>query len=125
MSRIYSKKIKKSQLKSFNLKKLLFSSTVTIGVFLPSNIVCKPLINPQLNEINQYFQKSFISKAVEKTGASVVTIDTQRYVRKRQFPRNSQLFLDPYFERFFGLDLPKDNQPVSYTHLTLPTKRIV
>ena len=111
MSRIYSKKIKKSQLKSFNLKKLLLSSTVTIGVFLPSNIVCKPLINPKFNEINQYSQKSFISKAVEKTGSSVVTIDTQRYVRKRQFPRNSQLFLDPYFERFFGLDLPKDNQP--------------
>ena len=111
MSRIYSKKIKKSQLKSFNLKKLLFSSTVTIGVFLPSNIVCKPLINPKFNEINQYSQKSFISKAVEKTGSSVVTIDTQRYVRKRQFPRNSQLFLDPYFERFFGLDLPNDNQP--------------
>ena len=111
MSRIYSKKIKKSQLKSFNLKKLLLSSTVTIGVFLPSNIVCKPLINSKFNEINQYSQKSFISKAVEKTGSSVVTIDTQRYVRKRQFPRNSQLFLDPYFERFFGLDLPKDNQP--------------
>jgi len=111
VSRIYSKKIKKSKLKSFNLKKLLLSSTVTIGVFLPSNIVCKPLINPKFNEINQYSQKSFISKAVEKTGSSVVTIDTQRYVRKRQFPRNSQLFLDPYFERFFGLDLPNDNQP--------------
>ena len=78
---------------------------------MPSNIVCKPLINPKFNEINQYPNKSFISKAVEKTGSSVVTIDTQRYVRKRQFPRNSQLFLDPYFERFFGLDLPQDNQP--------------
>ena len=111
MSRIYSKKIKKSKLKSFNLKKLLLSSTVTIGVFLPSNIVCKPLINPKFNEINQYSHKSFITKAVEKTGSSVVTIDTQRYVRKRKFPRNSQLFLDPYFERFFGLDLPNDNQP--------------
>ena len=111
MSRIYFKNIKKSKLKSFNLKKLLLSSTVTIGVFLPSNIVCKPLINPKFNEINEYSNKSFISKAVEKTGSSVVTIDTQRYVRKRQFPRNSQLFLDPYFERFFGLDLPKDNQP--------------
>ncbi|MBO8218297.1 trypsin-like peptidase domain-containing protein [Prochlorococcus marinus] len=98
-------------MKSFNLKKLLLSSTVTIGVFLPSNIVCKPLINPKFNAINQNSQKSFISKAVEKTGSSVVTIDTQRYVRTRQFPRNSQLFLDPYFERFFGLDLPKDNQP--------------
>jgi S1-C subfamily serine protease len=32
-------------------------------------------------------------------------------VKKREFQRNSQLFLDPYFERFFGLDLSKDNQP--------------
>jgi len=41
----------------------------------------------------------------------VVTIDTQRYVKKRKFPRNSQIFIDPYFERFFGLDLPNDNRP--------------
>ena len=40
-----------------------------------------------------------------------MTIDTQRYVKKRKFPRNSQLLLDPYFERFFGLDLPYENQP--------------
>ena len=40
-----------------------------------------------------------------------MTMDTQRYVNKRKFQRNSQLFLDPYFERFFGLDLPNDNQP--------------
>ena len=41
----------------------------------------------------------------------MVTIDTQRYVKKRNFPRNSQLFLDPYFERFFGLNLPNENRP--------------
>ena len=32
-------------------------------------------------------------------------------LKKENFPRNSQLFLDPYFERFFGLDLPNDNRP--------------
>jgi len=63
------------------------------------------------NEINIYSKKSFITKAVERTVAAVVTIDTQRYVKKRKLPRNSQLFLDPYFERFFGLDLPYDNRP--------------
>ena len=64
-----------------------------------------------MNEVNIFSKKSFITKAVERTGAAVVTIDTQKYVQKRKFPRNSQLFLDPYFERFFGLDLPNDNQP--------------
>ena len=77
----------------------------------PTNIKSKPLPNPKFNEYNTNFSKSFITKAVEKTGSSVVTIDTQRYVKKRKFPRNSQLFIDPYFERFFGLDLPKDNEP--------------
>ena len=82
-----------------------------MGFILPTNIISKPLIKPKINELNLYSEKSFITKAVEKTGSSVVTIDTQRYVKKRKFSRNSQLFLDPYFERFFGLDLPKENQP--------------
>jgi len=65
----------------------------------------------KINEVNLYSNESFITKAVERTGSSVVTIDTQRYIKKRKLPRNSQLFLDPYFERFFGLDLPNDNRP--------------
>ncbi len=71
----------------------------------------QPLAKPNFNEIDLYTKKSFITKAVEKTGSSVVTIETQRYIKKRKFPRNSQLFFDPYFEKFFGLDLPNENQP--------------
>ena len=97
--------------KSDNNKKLFLSSAITLGILYPTNVISQSLINPKLNEINNYSNKSFITKAVEKTGSSVVTIDTQKYVKKREFQRNSQLFLDPYFERFFGLDLPKDNQP--------------
>ena len=77
----------------------------------PTNVTTKPLLNLKFNEINKNSNKSFVTKAVEKTGPSVVTIDTQRYVRNRRFSRDSQLFLDPYFERFFGLDFPKDNKP--------------
>ena len=77
----------------------------------PSNVISEQLTKPKLNGVNIYANKSFITKAVERTGSSVVTIETQRYIKKRQFPRNSQLFLDPYFERFFGLDLPENNQP--------------
>ena len=82
-----------------------------MGIRYPAKVISQPLSEPKINEVNLYSTKSFITKAVERTGAAVVTIDTQRYVKKRKFPRNSQLFLDPYFERFFGLDSPNNNRP--------------
>ena len=108
---MYSKKRRKSKLKGCNHKKLLLYSAITMGILFPTNIISQPFINPKFNEINNYSNKSFITKAVEKTGSSVVTIDTRKYVKKRKFPRNSPLFIDPYFERFFGFDFPNDNQP--------------
>ncbi len=96
-------------MKPYIHKRLLFSTAVTLGILCPANVISLPL--QKINEGNIYSKKSFITKAVERTGSSVVTIDTQRYVQKRQFPENSQIFLDPYFERFFGLDLPNNNQP--------------
>ena len=90
-------------------KRLLLSTAIALGILSPKNLVSQPLSEPKLNEDNLYSKKSFITKAVEKIGSSVVTIDTQRYVQKKTFPRNSQLFLDPYLERFFGLDSLKEN----------------
>jgi len=92
-------------------KLLLIASLITLGIRYPVKVLSQQLSKPKINEVNLYSNKSFITKAVERTGAAVVTIDTQWYVKKRNFPRNSQLFLDPYFERFFGLDLPNDNKP--------------
>ena len=108
---MFPKNIRKSILKSCIQEKILLSSAITISILIPSNVISQPLINPNFNEINKYSKKSFITKAVEKTGSSVVTIDTQRLVKKRKLPRDTQLFLDPYFEKFFGLDLPYDSQP--------------
>ena len=108
---MFWKKIRKSKSKNYNQKKLLISSAITIGILSPSNLISQPLINTKTNEINKYSNKSFITEAVEKAGPSVVTIETQKYIQKRKFPNNSQIFLDPYFERFFGLNLPKDNPP--------------
>ena len=111
-----------------------------MGITYHAKVISQPLSQPKINKVDLYSKKSFITKAVERAGAAVVTIDTQRYVKKRKFPRNSQIFLDPYFERFFGLDFPNENRPrieqnqgsgfifadelvtVSYTHLTLPTR---
>ena len=92
-------------------KLFLIASLITFGIRYPAKVISQQLSKPKINEVNLYSKKSFITKAVERTGAAVVTIDTQRYVKKRNFQRNSQLLLDPYFERFFGLDLPNENRP--------------
>ncbi|MDA9703922.1 trypsin-like peptidase domain-containing protein [Prochlorococcus sp. AH-736-L19] len=92
-------------------KKLIVSSVISMGILSAPNVICRPLIDPNFKRVNEYSNKSFITKAVEKTGPSVVTIETQKFVKKRKFSSNSQIFLDPYFERFFGLNLPKENQP--------------
>ena len=107
---MYFKKIRLSILKSFK-QRLLLSSVITMGIISSTNVISQPLINKKYNAINTNNTISFITKAVERTGSSVVTIDTQKYVKRKKFRSNSQLFLDPYFERFFGLDLPNDNQP--------------
>jgi len=101
----------KSKLKRYIQKILLVTSLITVGIRYPAKVISQPLSKPIINEVNLYSNRSFITKAVERTGAALVTIDTQRYVKKRKFPRNSQQVIDPYFERFFGLDLPNDNRP--------------
>ena len=103
--------LQKSKLKRYIQKILLVTSLIAVGIRYPAKVISQPLSKPKINEVNLYSNRSFITKAVERTGSAVVTIDTQRYVKKRKFPRNSQLFIDPYFERFFGLDLPNDNPP--------------
>ena len=108
---MHSKNISKIKFKNFFQKNIFLSSAIAIGILSQSNVLSQPSPNQKFNEINNYSKKSFVTKAVEKTGSSVVTIDTQRYIKKRRYPRDSQLFLDPYFERFFGLDLPNENQP--------------
>lgn len=107
----FLEKHKKSTLKRDIQKLLLIASLITVGISYPAKVISQQLSKPKIDEAYLYSNKSFITKAVERTGAAVVTIDTQRYVKKRNFPRNSQLFLDPYFERFFGLDLPNENRP--------------
>ncbi len=108
---MYLINIRKIKLKINKFNKLFLSSIISISVLSLSGVLAQPLFNPKLHELNKFSKKSFITKAVEKTGSSVVTIETQKYVRKRKFRKDSQIFLDPYFERFFGLNSPYDNQP--------------
>ena len=98
MKLMYKSTIKRSKFKIHNQKKLLLSSVITLGsIVWQSNLLSQPLTKAKFYEVNIVSNESFITKAVKKTGSSVVTIDTQRYVKKRKFPGNSQLYLDPYF----------------------------
>ena len=108
---MFSKTITKRKFIKFSFKKLFFLSCLTLGLINKSNVISQPIVNQNLNEESKISNISFITKAVKKTGASVVTIDTQRFIENRQFSRDSRIFLDPYFERFFGLQLPPENQP--------------
>ena len=108
---MFSKTITKGKFIKFSFKKLFFLSCLTLGLINKSNVISQPIVNQNLNKESKISNISFITKAVKKTGASVVTIDTQRFVENRQFSRDSRIFLDPYFERFFGLQLPPENQP--------------
>ena len=111
MSRMFLRAIKQSNPNRFTCKKLILSSALTLSIFSQSNIISQPSIDSNLNEEFRYSNKSFITEAIEKTGASVVTIDIERLVRKKPFSQDSRIFLDPYFEKLFGLQLPYENQP--------------
>ena len=111
MSRMFLRAIKQSNPNRFTCKKLLLTSALTLSIFSQSNIISQPSIDSNLNEEFRYSNKSFITEAIEKTGASVVTIDIERLVRKKPFSKDSRIFLDPYFEKLFGLQLPYENQP--------------
>ena len=82
---MYSSKNKNSKLKICNQKHFLLSSFIAMGIICPTNLISQPSNSPTLNEGDRYLNRSFISKAVEKTGSSVVTIDTQRYVKKEDY----------------------------------------
>ena len=97
--------------KQFSLKKLIFLSSLTLGLLNEPKVISQPIANLNLDKESKISTTSFITKAIKKTGASVVTIDTQKFVKNKKFSRDSRIFLDPYFEKFFGLQLPRENQP--------------
>ena len=76
---------------------LLIVSLIPVGITYPAKVISQPFSKPKINELNLYSNKSFITKAVERTGAAVVTIDTQRYVKKKQFSKKFSIISRPIF----------------------------
>ena len=93
---------KKYKANAVLFKYLLFASTLTFSLIYKSDVISKSLKNAIPDIESRDYQTSFITKAVKKTGAAVVTIDTQKYVKRERYSRDSRIFLDPYFERLFG-----------------------
>ena len=94
-------------------KKLILPSVIAIGTHFAT---FKALSTPLTQTNNNYqnivdIRKSFITSAIEKAGPSVVTIENQRLVKRKIISKESSILLDPYFERFFGLKLPKEMEP--------------
>ena len=55
-------------------------------------------------ETKTYTRKSFVARALEKSGPAVVTIETEKRVMNNNRDNLPRSFLiDPYFERFFGI----------------------
>ena len=106
---MFLKTVIKIKSKKFYFKKLFFLSYLTFGLINKLDVISQPIVNKNFENGLNISKISFITEAINKTGDSVVTIDTQRVVKK-QFSRDSRIFIDPYFERFFGLQLPRENQ---------------
>ena len=106
---MFLRTIKKSN--GYVLKKLLIASALPLSISINSKIFSQPTLNSSFLENSKYSNKSFVTKAIDKTGASVVTIKTHKYVKQKEYSIDSQIFRDPYFEKFFGLQFPYKPQP--------------
>ena len=103
----FSKKTYSRHKKSTNESlKILFASSLIAGITINHSAISSPLLDKVKNKIYGESNSSFITNAIDKSGPSVVTIDTQRIIRQRTFPDDSRIQLDPYFERIFGLRFP-------------------
>ncbi len=94
-------------------KKFILPSVILLGT---QNASLEALSSPPPQTNNNFqsiadISKSFITSAIEKAGPSVVTIENQRLVQRKVISKESSMLLDPYFERFFGLRLPKETEP--------------
>ncbi len=92
---------------SERLQKIIVSG-LAAGIMIHPYATSTPILDTVKNKIYGNSSSSFITKAIEKSGPSVVTIDTQRIVKNKTFPNQSRILLDPYFERIFGLRFPSE-----------------
>ena len=80
-----------------------------IFLVIPSIFLIPESLNINIAEAQEETRKelsrqSFVAQALAKSGPAVVTIETKRIVSRRNERYPPGLLIDPYFERFFGLN---------------------
>ena len=95
--------------KNLQNNKLFFISAIILGLSINTKSLSFTNKERIDNSLIANDSKSFITKAIENAGPAVVTIDTQRLVKSKKISRNSNIPIDPYFERFFGLTIPYES----------------
>ncbi len=96
--------------KKLQINKLLWISAIFLGLSTNHNSFSSTYKQRIDNAFIANESKSFITKAIEKSGPAVVTIDTQRLVKPNKISITPNILKDPYFEKFFGLTIPFESQ---------------
>ena len=96
--------------KKLQINKLLCISAIFLGLSTNPNSFSSTYKKRIDNAFIANESKSFITKAIEKSGPAVVTIDTQRLVKPNKISITPNILKDPYFEKFFGLTIPFETQ---------------
>ena len=96
--------------KKLKINRLLCISAIFVGLSINSNLFSSTHKKRIDNALITNESKSFITKAIEKSGPAVVTIDTQRLVKSNKISVTPNILKDPYFEKFFGLTIPFESQ---------------
>ena len=89
--------------KKLRFNKLLYISAIILGISVNSKLFSSTFNKRIDNSFIANESKSFITKAIEKSGPAVVTIDTQRLVKPNKISITPNILKDPYFEKLFGL----------------------
>ena len=96
--------------KKLKINKLFCISAIFLGLSTNPNSFSSTYKKRNDNALIANESKSFITKAIEKSGPAVVTIDTQRLVKPNKISITPNILKDPYFEKFFGLTIPFESQ---------------
>ena len=96
--------------KKLKINKLFCISAIFLGLSTNPNSFSSTYKKRIDNAFIANESKSFITKAIEKSGPAVVTIDTQRLVKPNKISITPNILKDPYFEKFFGLTIPFESQ---------------
>ena len=79
------------------IKKLLWISAIILGISVNSKSFSSTYKKRVDNSLIADNSKSFITKAIEKSGPAVVTIDTQRLVKPNKISITPNILKDQYF----------------------------